>query len=92
MKRKRDKPTVEEELKSFSAVAVWECRIVGFNVTLPQGADVPLRQAVEKAFRKLTGDDSVACFSSWDAELPAIEARIVLEDVADRSARRTPTS
>ena len=33
--------------------------------TLPKGADAPMRSAVEKAFKELTGHYADACGSGW---------------------------
>ena len=58
---------------------IWECKIgeVG-DALLPDGADLPLRQAVEEAYRKLTGQESTFCFSGWGGELTESE-RAALE-------------
>lgn len=49
---------------------VWDCKI-GFanGMTLPEAADAPMRQAVEKAFHDLTGRYPDFCFSGWGANL-----------------------
>lgn len=61
---------------------IWTCKIGGTIGQLPPGADLPLRHAVEEAFKKLTGTDNEFCFSGWDGELDEME-RLVAEGVFD---------
>lgn len=57
--------------------AVWECKIGLIGVTtLPNGADAPMREAVSKAFREVTGQDRGFLFSGWGGELNPIELAI----------------
>jgi hypothetical protein len=54
--------------------AIWSCKIGWANRSdLPEGADGPLRQAVEIAFYNLTGKDPEFTFSGWGAELTDAE-------------------
>ena len=57
---------------------VWSCKI-GFaeDSVLPWGADLPMRQAVEEAFKQLTGDWPEFIFSGWGAELTEAELAVV---------------
>lgn len=57
---------------------VWECKI-GFALkhTLPTGADGPMREAVETAFRDMLGYDPEFIFSGWGAELTNDEQEIL---------------
>lgn len=47
---------------------IWECKI-GEADALPEGADAPMRRAVERAYQELTGRDPLFIFSGWGAEL-----------------------
>jgi hypothetical protein len=52
---------------------IWTCKIGG-DVSLPSnGADFPMRMAIEEAYRKLTGKDSEFNFSGWGGELTESE-------------------
>lgn len=58
-----------------SAAAIWSCKIGWANrADLPDGADFPLRQAVEKAFYELTGHAPQFTFSGWGDELTEAES------------------
>jgi len=49
---------------------IWECKIGEVDESaLPRPADIPMRQAVEEAYRKLTGQEPDFIFSGWGAEL-----------------------
>lgn len=62
---------------------IWECRIgCSEDITLPSGADVPMRQAIEAAFLAVTGRPHEFVFSLWGAELSVIEQEILLEECA----------
>lgn len=51
--------------------ANWTCTIGEFpRGELPDGADWPMRQAVEQAYRDLTGRESDYTFSGWGDPLP----------------------
>jgi hypothetical protein len=56
------------------AKKVWECKI-GFaeDVDLPQGADLPLREAVAEAFVRLFKKQPDFCFSGWGGKLTPAE-------------------
>lgn len=66
---------------------IWTCKIGGEINSLPNGADSPLRKAVEQAFKDLTGVDNKFCFSGWSGKLTPIERAVVenrgvkLEDI-----------
>lgn len=56
--------------------STWECKVgiaPGTKVKLPGGADLPMRDAVETAFKHITGLDPEYCFSGWGAELTEME-------------------
>ncbi len=58
---------------------IWSCKIgEADNDDLPSGADGPMREAVAKAYRELTGHDADFCFSGWNGALTRAE-----RDVAD---------
>ena len=56
----------------------WECKIGEVEAsTLPDGADQPLRKAVEQSYLELTGKNSSFCFSGWGAALTEVERDLV---------------
>jgi hypothetical protein len=60
--------------------AAWRCTIGEVDrAKLPAGADLPMRLAVARAYRELTGEPVGFIFSGWDAELTEAE-RAVVED------------
>lgn len=59
---------------------IWSCKIGEVDgKKLPRGCDFPMRQAVEKAYREITGEDPIFIFSGWDAELTESEREVVNE-------------
>ena len=76
------------EVKSIS---IWSCKIgLITQGSLPSGSDVPMRQAIEKAYRELTGHEADFCFSGWGAELTSGEARCVIETFHAERNERVP--
>lgn len=65
---------------------VWFCKI-GFadEADVPQGGDGPMRDAVERAFRRTVGEDAQFTFSGWGAELTEGELACVENRLPDRS-------
>lgn len=55
---------------------IWSCKIGGV-VSLPRGADSPMRLAVARAFSELTGSIPEFIFSGWGAELTEPERAVV---------------
>ena len=56
--------------------AVWGCKIgirAGTEVTLPAGADGPMRNAIEAAFLEITGLEAEFIFSGWGETLTELE-------------------
>lgn len=54
--------------------AVWYCKVGEFpRDQLPEGADSPLRQAVEIEYERLTGQPPQFTFSGWGAALSPTE-------------------
>jgi hypothetical protein len=65
--------------------AIWFCKIgVADRAALPQGADAPLRQAVEQAFEQLTGREADFNFSGWGGELDEGERNAVAASAQTR--------
>lgn len=58
---------------------IWTCTFVGESDSMPNGSDGPMREAVAKAFRSMTGNPPVAIFSGWGGTLGERE-RAVIED------------
>lgn len=59
---------------------IWQCKVGEASAaSIPQGADAPMRDAVQRAFRRVTGEDAEFVFSGWSAELTEGE-RAVVED------------
>ena len=56
---------------------IWKCKIGGNIGPLPEGADKFLREAVQKAYRQLTGIDAEFTFSGWGAKLTEHERDVV---------------
>lgn len=57
---------------------VWECKIgVRGSVALPPGCDLPMRRAVEAAFKQVTGVDDEFNFSGWGGSLDEHELAVV---------------
>lgn len=58
--------------------AVWSCKIGWADrSSLPPGADLPMRKAVQKAFEELTGSDADFTFSGWGNQLDESELAVV---------------
>jgi hypothetical protein len=58
---------------------IWGCQIGGKYLRLPPGSDGPMRTAVEKAFKEITGLDAQFTFSGWSETLSE-SRRAVLEN------------
>ena len=60
----------------------WTCAI-GYadGAELPDGADAPMREAVKRAFRELTGREPDFAFTGWGGELSETELEVVHERV-----------
>lgn len=48
---------------------IWKCKIGGKVGDMPDGADWPMRRAVQTAFETLTGVEASFTFSGWGATL-----------------------
>lgn len=63
----------------------WSCKIGEvYPGLLPDGADMPMRQAVANAYKALTGQEPEFIFSGWGAELTQEE-----REAANAGQRRT---
>ena len=59
---------------------IWTCKIGEVDDSaLPDGSDAPMRQAIQRAYRELTGQDPKFIFSGWAGELTTYEREIVGE-------------
>lgn len=57
---------------------IWFCKIGGeLAVELADGVDLPMRQAVERAFKEITGVDAEFTFSGWCGQLDEYERAVV---------------
>lgn len=56
---------------------IWFCKIGGTIPPLPYGADLPMRDAIERAFKELTGFDAEFTFSGWGQQLTEGERAVV---------------
>lgn len=55
---------------------IWECKI-GESNNVPDGADFPMRKAIEEAYVKITGEAPKFIFSGWGAKLDKNERAVV---------------
>lgn len=57
---------------------VWSCKIGECEpADLPDGADLPMRSAVERAYHEITGKSAAFNFSGWGANLDEVERAVV---------------
>lgn len=57
---------------------IWSCKIGEVDAEkLPEGSDGPMRDAVAKAYKELTGEDDLYIFSGWGAELTEPERAVI---------------
>lgn len=57
---------------------IWYCKIGSVSADrLPDGCDFPMRRAVEKAYKEITGEDPKYIFSGWGAHLTEGEQEVV---------------
>ena len=60
---------------------IWSCKVGRLDdIPLPRGADLPMRQAIQEAYHRLTGRNCEFTFSGWgddltENELAVVEAR-----------------
>lgn len=59
---------------------IWMCKIGTLedgSVELPTGCDLPMRLAIQDAYKKLTGKEPDFIFSGWSAELTEGELNVL---------------
>jgi hypothetical protein len=57
---------------------IWECKIGEVeSEKVPDGADFPMRRAVEAAYFQITGQRPDFIFSGWAGELSEVEREAV---------------
>jgi hypothetical protein len=60
----------------------WTCKIGSVKgVQIPLGADAPMRAAIRKAFKEVTGEDAEAIFSGWGSKFNEAELHVIDPDV-----------
>lgn len=62
---------------------IWTCKIGGSAEPLPPGADMPMREAVAEAYRKITGIEPEFVFSGWGGSLTEPERAVVENRLPD---------
>jgi Lar family restriction alleviation protein len=73
-----------------TTLKIWTCKIGEVNADrLPYGSDWPMRQAIIRAYREITGQDADFIFSGWGGSLTEPE-RAVVEDREPVGARPSP--
>jgi hypothetical protein len=72
-------------MKKIWYVKIGEIDEEDLRAAHPGPADPPMREAVEEAYRRVTGRDPDFVFSGWGAELTEAE-RAVVEDRLPRGA------
>lgn len=63
---------------------IWSCQIGGRVRGLRHGADGPMRAAVERAFKEITGFDAEFTFSGWGSTLSEGRRAVVENRMPDR--------
>jgi hypothetical protein len=57
---------------------VWQCTIgVLGDHPLPKGADEPMRLAIQRVFREVTGRESEFIFSGWNAVISPVQLAVI---------------
>ena len=57
---------------------IWSCKIGEVDADkLPHGSDLPMREAVGRAYKEITGEERAFIFSGWGAELTEPERAAV---------------
>ncbi len=66
---------------------IWECKIGEVDDSkLAIGADLPMREAIKRAYKELTGEEPEFVFSGWGGSLTQTEREVIDE----RKARAQP--
>lgn len=87
-RRAAHRPTTEP---AAPAMNIWTCKIGETGRALPYGADLPMRRAVEAAYREITGDEPTFLFSGWGGELTDAERAVVENRVPEYVAAAEPS-
>lgn len=67
-------------MNNWNGKLIWECKIGRLEYgTLPSGSDLPMRYAVQAAFKLITGLDAEFTFSGWNADLTESEMKVITE-------------
>lgn len=70
--------THHDWLEQEKPMKIWTCKIGECpDSTLPPGADAPMREAVARAYREITGRDPGFMFTGWGGELTEPERAVV---------------
>jgi len=74
--KSKKKPALQQGAVKRSAVR--KCYWIGIigeteHGKLPYGGDSPMRKAVEKAFKEVTGHDEEILYSGWSANAKTVE-------------------
>lgn len=57
---------------------IWDCKIGEVDeIKVPDGADQPMREAIARAYKELTGEEAKFIFSGWGAELTPAEREYI---------------
>lgn len=57
---------------------IWGCKIGEANDDIvPDVADLPMREAVRRAYIEITGKEPQFIFSGWDSQLTEMERAVV---------------
>jgi len=59
--------------------SIWECKIGGPVAGLPAGADLPMREAIKRAYKEITGEEPQFVFSGWAGTLTVSERAVLLK-------------
>ena len=58
--------------------AIWTCKIGETERSkLPMGADYPMRVAIARAYKEITGEEPKFLFSGWGGSLTESERNVV---------------
>jgi len=71
--------------QSQRAKDTWTCKI-GRSGNVPQGGDYPMRQAIARAYKELTGEEPDFIFSGWGGSLNVSEQAAVDDRLPDVKA------
>jgi hypothetical protein len=60
---------------------IWECKIGQTPAcNVPPCADGPMREAIRRAYREITGQEPLFIFSGWNAELNEVQKKCVSDE------------